>query len=111
MYLFLSCMKDQGNHAWTKHLGRNRSVIVELFQGQQSTAVTCPECHHRSLSFDPFMSLSLPLPKQHEVIVNILLLRRMPRIRLSTLDTERGILRLSGSEIDERIELIKSQHK
>ena len=57
------------------------------------------------------MSLSLPLPKQHEVAVNIVVLRRLPRLRLGQVDADRGSLRLSSSELDERVESLRSQHR
>jgi len=42
---------------------RNNSALVELFQGLFSSTVTCPSCSTVSLTFDPFMYLSLPLPR------------------------------------------------
>lgn len=48
--------------AWKAHLKRNKSLIVDLFQGQLKSTVTCSVCHHKSVKFDPFMFLSLPLP-------------------------------------------------
>ena len=65
--------------AWEQHLVRNRSCIVDLFQGQLCSAVTCNECGNVSRTFDPFTSLSLPLPVQHDITVMVTMLRRMPR--------------------------------
>ena len=48
--------------AWGSYLQRDRSVIVDLFQGQLQSTVTCAECHHQSAKFDPFMYLTVPLP-------------------------------------------------
>lgn len=59
---------------------RNRSCIVDLFQGQLCSAVTCNECGNVSRTFDPFTSLSLPLPVQHDITVMVTMLRRMPRL-------------------------------
>lgn len=79
--------KEQGREALSKHLARNKSVIMDLFLGQQCSEVTCRECGHTSLTFDPFMSLSLSLPKdQHEATVSVYFLRKMPRIRFAALD-------------------------
>lgn len=47
---------------WENHLARNRSVVVDLFYGQLKSKVTCKVCGHESVKFDPFSSLSLPLP-------------------------------------------------
>ena len=71
----------KGEEAWENHISRNKSVMVDMFQGQQCTEVKCRTCQTSSYTFDPFMSISLPLPKQHEVTVIVTLVRKMPRIR------------------------------
>eukprot|EP00904_Undaria_pinnatifida_P005639 jgi/Undpi1/2204/HiC_scaffold_12.g05590.m1 len=48
--------------AWKGYLERNRSIIVDLFQGQLRSALQCNVCGRRSVTFDPFMYLSVPLP-------------------------------------------------
>eukprot|EP00931_Biecheleriopsis_adriatica_P060895 TRINITY_DN36583_c0_g1_i1.p1 TRINITY_DN36583_c0_g1~~TRINITY_DN36583_c0_g1_i1.p1 ORF type:complete len:724 (-),score=147.73 TRINITY_DN36583_c0_g1_i1:26-2116(-) len=48
--------------AWQEHLKKNRSVIVDLFQGQLRSQLRCPQCHAFSVTFDPFLHMSLPLP-------------------------------------------------
>ena len=48
--------------AWDNHMLRNQSVIVDLFHGQLKSQVRCKECGHVSVKFDPFNYLSLPLP-------------------------------------------------
>ena len=73
----------QGTVAWEQHLLRNRSCIVDLFQGQLCSAVTCNVCGNVSRTFDPFTSLSLPLPVQHDITVMITMFRRMPRLSLA----------------------------
>lgn len=47
---------------WKNHLARNDSIIVDLFQGQYRSMLVCPVCKKVSVTFDPFMYLSLPLP-------------------------------------------------
>ncbi|XP_054816483.1 ubiquitin carboxyl-terminal hydrolase 8-like isoform X2 [Prosopis cineraria] len=47
---------------WRNHLARNDSIIVDLFQGQFRSTLVCPDCKKVSITFDPFMYLSLPLP-------------------------------------------------
>lgn len=49
--------------AWGNYLKRDRSVIVDLFQGQLKSTVTCSECGCESAKFEAFMYLSLPLPQ------------------------------------------------
>ncbi|XP_041092515.1 ubiquitin carboxyl-terminal hydrolase 32 isoform X2 [Polyodon spathula] len=48
--------------AWENHLRRNRSIVVDLFHGQLKSQVKCKTCGHISARFDPFNFLSLPLP-------------------------------------------------
>ncbi|XP_021892460.1 ubiquitin carboxyl-terminal hydrolase 8-like isoform X2 [Carica papaya] len=47
---------------WRNHLARNDSIIVDLYQGQYRSTLVCPVCKTVSVTFDPFMYLSLPLP-------------------------------------------------
>jgi len=49
--------------AWKGYLQRNRSIIVDLFQGQLRNELRCNKCGHKSLKFDPFMYLSLPVER------------------------------------------------
>ncbi|XP_018105104.1 ubiquitin carboxyl-terminal hydrolase 32 isoform X1 [Xenopus laevis] len=48
--------------AWDNHLRRNKSIVVDLFHGQLRSQVKCKTCGHISVRFDPFNFLSLPLP-------------------------------------------------
>jgi hypothetical protein len=47
---------------WNYHKARNDSIIVDKFQGQYKSTLVCPVCNKISVTFDPFMYLSLPLP-------------------------------------------------
>ncbi|GFZ17710.1 ubiquitin-specific protease 8 [Actinidia rufa] len=47
---------------WQNHLARNDSIIVDVCQGQYRSTLVCPLCRKVSITFDPFMYLSLPLP-------------------------------------------------
>ncbi|CAN0847659.1 Ubiquitin carboxyl-terminal hydrolase 8 [Linum grandiflorum] len=47
---------------WWSHMARNNSIVVDLFQGQYRSMLVCPFCQKSSVTFDPFMYLSLPLP-------------------------------------------------
>ncbi|TIB18685.1 hypothetical protein E3P92_00428 [Wallemia ichthyophaga] len=51
-----------GKVCWDLYKQRNDSIIVDLFQGQFKSTVNCPECDRVSITFDPFMYLTLPLP-------------------------------------------------
>ncbi|KAG6330561.1 hypothetical protein ID866_8529 [Astraeus odoratus] len=48
--------------SWHGYMQRNDSVIVDLFQGQYQSTLVCPECQKVSITFDPFMYLTLPIP-------------------------------------------------
>jgi len=48
--------------AWERHQMRNQSIIVDLMQGQLKSKVHCPVCKRTSMTFDPFMFLSVPVP-------------------------------------------------
>ena len=52
--------------AWGNYLKRDRSVVVDTFQGQLKSSVRCSTCGFERRKFDPFMYLSLPLPKGAE---------------------------------------------
>ncbi|RYQ91432.1 hypothetical protein Ahy_B09g097304 isoform B [Arachis hypogaea] len=47
---------------WKNHMARNDSLIVDVCQGQYKSTLVCPVCGKISITFDPFMYLSLPLP-------------------------------------------------
>lgn len=53
---------EVAKEAWKRHKSRNDSHIVDLFQGQLKSTLVCPKCQRVSVTFDPFMYLSLPLP-------------------------------------------------
>ena len=48
---------------WKAFLARNQSVIVDLMYGQLKSTVRCLECQNISITFDPFLTLSLPVSK------------------------------------------------
>ena len=53
--------------SWEQHLRRNKSKIVDIFQGQFKSRLCCPQCNKSSVTFDPFMYLSLPIPNQPDL--------------------------------------------
>ncbi|XP_060563372.1 LOW QUALITY PROTEIN: uncharacterized protein LOC132722815 [Ruditapes philippinarum] len=52
--------------AWQKYLRRNDSVVVDTFQGQFKSTVVCAQCNQVSVTFEPFMYLSVPIPHAME---------------------------------------------
>ncbi|XP_072437845.1 ubiquitin carboxyl-terminal hydrolase 19 isoform X3 [Chiloscyllium punctatum] len=54
--------------AWERHKMRNDSFIVDLFQGQYKSKLVCPICYKVSITFDPFLYLSVPLPQKQKLL-------------------------------------------
>ncbi|MCL4131839.1 UNVERIFIED_CONTAM: hypothetical protein GTU68_050030 [Idotea baltica] len=50
--------------AWKRYLRYDDSKIVDMFVGQLKSALQCSVCGHRSVTFDPFWDLSLPIPSR-----------------------------------------------
>lgn len=53
---------DLANQCWQQHKLRNDSIIVDLFTGLYQSTLVCPTCDKKSITFDPFNDLTLPLP-------------------------------------------------
>lgn len=61
--------EEYSKEFWKTHLERNNSVFTDKIQGQYKSTLICPGCDKVSITFDPFMTLSLPLPKEtHRII-------------------------------------------
>ncbi|XVF76057.1 hypothetical protein PTKIN_Ptkin13bG0235800 [Pterospermum kingtungense] len=54
--------EEVADEYWQNHLARNDSIIVDTCQGQYRSILVCPICKKVSVTFDPFMYLTLPLP-------------------------------------------------
>ncbi|CAL9184084.1 ubiquitin carboxyl-terminal hydrolase 8-like isoform X1 [Musa acuminata AAA Group] len=54
--------EEVADEYWSNHFARNDSIIVDLCHGQYRSTLVCPVCNKSSVTFDPFMYLSLPLP-------------------------------------------------
>mmetsp|Transcript_53232 Transcript_53232/g.150030 ORF Transcript_53232/g.150030 Transcript_53232/m.150030 type:complete len:498 (-) Transcript_53232:109-1602(-) len=49
--------------AWMRYLQQNKSFLLDLFQGQLRSLLSCQVCGYVSKKFDPFLWLSLPVTK------------------------------------------------
>ncbi|GAN07744.1 ubiquitin carboxyl-terminal hydrolase 4 isoform X2 [Mucor ambiguus] len=93
-------MKDTeiAQKSWDYHRARNDSVIVDLFQGQFKSRLICEECTNVSVTFDPFMYLSLPLPIKKKSKTNVVYVPYDPSQQLQkmvvTLSKEASIAHL-----------------
>lgn len=54
--------EERALEAWHKHLLRNESIITDLFHGQFRSTVHCKKCDRFSITFDPMMTMMLPIP-------------------------------------------------
>ncbi|XP_068173192.1 ubiquitin carboxyl-terminal hydrolase 32 isoform X2 [Antennarius striatus] len=66
---------EVASEAWDNHLRRNRSIVVDLFHGQLKSQVKCKTCGHISVRFDPFNFLSLPLPMDSSMHLEITVIK------------------------------------
>ncbi|KAH8551162.1 hypothetical protein BGW37DRAFT_495026 [Umbelopsis sp. PMI_123] len=92
--------EEVASKSWAYHKARNDSVIVDLFQGQFKSRLVCHECGKVSVTFDPFMYLSLPLPIQKKIKIQVAYIpynpsRRPVRLHLS-LKKDAGIQHLKA---------------
>ncbi|XP_076438634.1 ubiquitin carboxyl-terminal hydrolase 2-like [Babylonia areolata] len=55
--------RDKAKEYWNAYLTRDSSHIVDIFVGQLKSELKFVDCGHRSVTFDPFWDLSLPIPK------------------------------------------------
>ena len=62
---------DVASETWQKHRLRNDSILVDSCQGLLKSCLTCPNCHQESIKFDPYMSLSLPLPSPNNGVEGV----------------------------------------
>ena len=63
------------------HARCNNSFIYDIFQAMYRSSLTCSLCKHHSNTFDPFLSLSLPIPQkgQRPVYVTVVYHAAQPR--------------------------------
>ena len=54
---------------WEAFLARNQSIIVDLMYGQLKSTVKCLTCQNISITFDPFLTLPLPIVKPFKMSV------------------------------------------
>ena len=57
------------------------SVVMDVFQAQFRSSLTCPMCEKQSNTFDPFVCVSLPIPQKQlmPVFVTVLYIDQTPR--------------------------------
>ena len=61
-------LAEVAQEAWTNHKKRNDSIIVDNMHGQLKSRVECPECSRVSITFDPYSTLSVPIPTDNQKV-------------------------------------------
>ena len=56
-------LEDFAVRSWDIYKARNDSVVTDLFAGMYKSTLVCPSCDKVSIIFDPFSSLTLPIPQ------------------------------------------------
>jgi ubiquitin carboxyl-terminal hydrolase 4/11/15 len=49
--------------SWDNYRSRNDSLLSDIMTGQYRSEIRCPDCPRVSVTFDPFLSLTLQFPK------------------------------------------------
>lgn len=62
---------DASKRFWNFHRKYNNSIIVDLFHGQLRNKITCLSCNHKSVTFDPFVTLPLSIPNMKKIEVHL----------------------------------------
>ena len=52
---------------WESFKLRNNSFITDLFYGLNKSIITCPVCKYKSITYNPFSSISLLIPNSKEL--------------------------------------------
>lgn len=111
--------EEAGKRAWSLHLKREDSRVVESFVGQVKSRVECPKegCGRVSTTYDPFMYLSVPLPGATERVVvvtfadmnlplgnhgNDIVRKRKLRVKISKTAKVEGLKKVVASMINEQ---------
>ncbi|ORX47413.1 cysteine proteinase [Hesseltinella vesiculosa] len=102
---------EVANTTWKYHKARNDSIIVDLFQGQFKSRLICSVCDKVSVTFDPFMYLSLPLPIQKKRKITVTFMPFDPsqpaKKMVITLDKDASIKHLKNA-VAKQVELVDS---
>lgn len=108
--------------AWENHLARNNSVIVDWYHGQLKSKLTCPDCDRVSVTFDPCMYLSLPLPMEKNRNIKVTFVPKdplalpveymltVPKIG-SIIDLKKSLSELAGVPIENMVVAELWHHK
>jgi hypothetical protein len=57
--------EEKAAREWERYRAANRSLIVDIFEGQLRSQLICRACGATSSTFEPFRYLSVPIPSNH----------------------------------------------
>lgn len=49
---------------WTEYIQNNHSIIIDVFTGMYLNDIQCTECNTTSFKFEPFNTITLPIPNK-----------------------------------------------
>ena len=55
---------------WKVYLERNDSIITDIFSGLLKSELICNNCGFNNITFDPFNTLTLPIPSDSKILKN-----------------------------------------
>ena len=58
---------DAAFRFWNLHVERNNSIITDLFHGLLKSTIICPNCWFKSITYDPFNTLTLTIPSSNKI--------------------------------------------
>ena len=91
---------------WDFHKLRNDSIIVDLFNGQYRSTITCPDCHRVSITYDPYLSVSLNIPKSVKKEIYVIPRINIRRtIRLSIYVSQEALFYDIGAYINKHLDV------
>ena len=64
--------KELADIWWANHLQRELSIVVALFNGQYKNLLTCRTCKYESARFEPFSTLTVPLPEDDSIRASVI---------------------------------------
>ncbi|XP_045121962.1 uncharacterized protein LOC123510698 [Portunus trituberculatus] len=61
----------QADLTWKSFVGEAKSTVVDTFYGQFRSSLVCSVCGHTSVKYDPFGTLSVPLPYANQIQITV----------------------------------------
>jgi len=58
--------EEAANRWWNNFLQRENSIVTDLFYGQYKISMRCPDCKNCQLTYEPFLTLSLPIGEKSD---------------------------------------------